>query len=213
MANLSQDNCTIITKHPLTNSLDHLQDSLQKTEQSYKTSSLSFNDTANSPDLGPQKVVLMLLFTLQSHEVALDLHSKTEYRDIVSELSALFRRVQNGNFNYKHYHGLSQLVIKQASDVDIWNAVFDLITTVSWTTPPTSIPASYNDTSIMISSSSFQGSKQTQRIIKSAMFYEIKECMYHKVNYFFKKYFEGQYWSHKSKAIYNAMKKQYRDGQ
>ena len=107
---------------------------------------------------------------------------------------------------------LSQLVIKQASDVDIWNAVFNLIITVSHTTPFTSISAFYNNISVTISFFFFQGSEQIWRIIKSVMFYEIKGCMYCEVDDFFKKYFKGQCWSHKSKVIYNVMKKQYRSG-
>lgn len=44
------------------------------------------------------------------------------------------------------------------------------------------------------------------------MFYEIKGCAYRNVGGFFEKYFEGRPWSRKSKAIYNAVKKQYRGG-
>ena len=42
------------------------------------------------------------------------------------------------------------------------------------------------------------------------MFYEIKGCTYRDVDGFFEKYFERRPWSCKSKAIYNAMKKQYK---
>ena len=42
------------------------------------------------------------------------------------------------------------------------------------------------------------------------MFYEIKGCTYRDVGGFFEKYFEGRPWSRKSKAIYNAVKTQYR---
>lgn len=120
------------------------------------------------------------------HEAALDLRSKTGSEGIASELSALFRCVRKGNFIYEHYRALSRLVIKQASDVDIWNAVFDLITTVSRTTPPTSLPVSFDGTPIMISTSSFQGSEQTRKIIESAISYEIKGCTYRDVDGFLK---------------------------
>ena len=212
MANLSQNDRNIITEHPLDTSLDHLREPLRKTEQSYKPSSLSFDGAADSPNLDPQKVISRLLYTLQGHEVALDLRSKIGNNDIASELSELFKRVRSGRYNYEHYRALSHLVVKQASDVDIWNAVLNLIITVSRTTPPTSIPVSFDGTPITISSSSFQGSEQTRKIIESAMFYEIKGCTYRDVDGFFEKYFEGRCWSSKSKAIYNAMKKQYRGG-
>jgi len=90
--------------------------------------------------------------------------------------------------------------------------ISNLITTVSRTTTPTSVPVSFDGTPITISSSSFQGSEQTRRIIESAMFYEIKGCTYRDVDGFFEKYFEGRRWSRKSQAIYNAVKKQYRGG-
>ena len=153
-----------------------------------------------------------LLNTLQGHEVAYNLRSKIGSENTASKLSRLFSRVQNGDFKYEHYHTLSQLVIKQAPDVDIWNAVLNLIITVSRTSPPTSIPLSYDSTPITVSSSSFQGSEQTRRIIESAMFYEIKRCTYRDVDGFFEKYFEGPRWSRRSKAIYNAVNKQYRGG-
>lgn len=212
MANLSQNDRNIIAEHPLDTSLDHLREPLRKTEQSYKSSSLSFDGAADVPNLGPQKVISRLLYALQGHEVALDLRSKIGNNDIASELSELFKHVRSGRYNYEHYRALSRLVIKQASDVDIWNAVFDLIITVSRTTPPTSIPPSFDGTPITISSSSFQGSEQTRKIIESAMFYEIKGCTYRDVDGFFEKYFEGRRWSRKSKEIYNAVKKQYRGG-
>ena len=44
------------------------------------------------------------------------------------------------------------------------------------------------------------------------MFYEIKGCTYRDVDGFFEKYFEGRRWSRKSKAIYSAVKKQYKGG-
>lgn len=144
--------------------------------------------------------------------MALDLRSRIGNSNVATELSKLFGLVQSDRYNYEHYRALSRLVAKQASDVDIWNAVFDLITTVSRTTPPTSVPVSFDGTPITISSSSFQGSEQTRRIIESAMFYEIKGYTYRDVDGFFEKYFEGRRWSRKSQAIYNAVKKQYRGG-
>lgn len=119
MANLSQEDRNIIAEHPLDTSLDHLREPLRKIEQSYKGGSLSFDSAADGPELGPQKVISMLLYTLQGHEVALDLKSKTGSRDIASKLSTLFRRVRNSNFNYEHYRALSRFIIKQASDIGI----------------------------------------------------------------------------------------------
>jgi hypothetical protein len=53
------------------------------------------------------------------HKVAFNLRSKTGSGDISSELSTLFKRVRNGNFDYEHYRALSRLVIKKALEVEI----------------------------------------------------------------------------------------------
>jgi len=212
MANLSQNDHSIIAEHPLDTSLDHLREPLRKIEQSYKPGSLSDNGAVDSPDLVPQKAISRLLYTLQGHEVALDLRSKTGNGDIASELSTLFRRVRNGDFSYEHYRALSRLVIKQAPDVDIWNAVLNLITTVSRVTPPTSIPISYDGTPIIHSSASQQGAEQTRRLLEGRIFEEVSRCTYRNVGGFFRKYFEGKEWSKRSKDIYNTMKSRHVDG-
>ncbi|KAL2050081.1 hypothetical protein ABVK25_009691 [Lepraria finkii] len=212
MANLSQNDRNIIAEHPLDKCLEHLRDPLRKAEQNYSPGSFPSDGTVNSQAQGPQKAISQLLNALGGHEVAYDLSSKMGNSNIATELSKLFGLVQSGRYIFEHYRALLRLVIKEASDVDIWNAVFDLITTVSQITPPISIPVSSDSTPVTISSLSFQGSKQTRRIIESAMFYEIKGCTYRDIDSFFKKYFEGRRWSSKSKAIYNTMKKKYRGG-
>ncbi|KAL9596264.1 MAG: hypothetical protein Q9179_004676 [Wetmoreana sp. 5 TL-2023] len=163
MASLSPDDRAIIAKHPLDISLDHLREPLRKIEQSYKPSSFSYNGTVESPDVGPQKAISRLLYTLQGHEVALDLRSKIGNSNVATELSKLFGLVQSGRYNYEHYRALSRLVVKQAADIDIWNAVLNLIITVSRITPPTSIPVSFDGTHITFLSSSFQSSEQDHR--------------------------------------------------
>ena len=216
MVNLSQSDLDIIVEHPLDKCLDYLQDPLRKAEQNHRSDSLLYDGIVNrgSQDQESRKTISGLLCALQGHEVAFNLRSKTKSEDVASDLSALFRCVRNGNFNYEHYRALSRLVVKQASDVDIWDAVLELIITVFRTTPSTSNPVSFDDTSVTISSSSssFQDSEQTRQIIESAMFYEIKRCTYRDVDGFFEKYFEGRRWSCKSKTIYSAVKKQYRRG-
>ena len=212
MAALSQNDRNIIAEHPLDTSLDHLREPLRKTEKIYKPGSLSFDGAADSSDYEPQEAISKLLLALMGHKVAFNLRSKIGNKDIASELSELFKHVRSGRYNYEHYRALLRLVVKKASDVDIWDAVIDLIITVSRTTPPTSIPPSFDSTPVTISSSSFQSSEQTRKIIESAMFYEIKGCTYRNVGGFFEKYFDGRQWSRKSKEIYNAVKKQYKAG-
>lgn len=119
--------------------LDRLRDSLRrairdpfrKAKQSYGPSSTSDNGAGDTRDQGPLKAVSRLLSILQAHDVALTLRSKTGAGDLASELSNPFRRVRNGDFNYQQYCPLSLLVIKNASDLDIWDAVFSLIKSIS----------------------------------------------------------------------------------
>ncbi|MCJ1367486.1 hypothetical protein MMC16_006619 [Acarospora aff. strigata] len=147
MANLSQDDRDIIEKYPLDNSLDHLREALRGVEQSYDA---KVDDSGQ----GAQKAISRLLYTLQGHEVALGARSKTSNENVASELSTLFRRVQNRDFQYEHYRPLVRLVVRKASEVDIWGAVFNLIVTVSRLTPPASIAPSYDGTPVTHSSAS-----------------------------------------------------------
>ena len=167
MANLSQTDRAVIGSQPLDGCLNHLRDSLEKVDQSYKLNSTS---------------------------------------DLASELSTLFRRVRNGDFNYQQYRPLSLLVIKKAPDLDIWDAVFDLIRSTSLITPPMSIPPSFDGTPIIYSSASMQGDEQTKRLLENSLFNEIKNCTYQNVRGFFTKYFKGKEWSKRSKDIYQALK-------
>ncbi|KAL9125176.1 MAG: hypothetical protein Q9217_005580 [Psora testacea] len=208
MANLSQNDRNILAEHPLDECLDHLQAPLRKAEQNYRQGSLSYDSTVDSHNQGPQKTISRLLYTLQGHEAALDLRSKTGSEDIASELSALFRRVRKGNFIYEHYRALSRLVVKQAPDVDIWNAVVELITTVSRTTPPTSIPVSFDGTPITHSSASQQGSEQTRKLVEARIFEELRYRTYRNVGGYFSKYFEGKTWTEKGKEIYRVVQDQ-----
>lgn len=212
MANLSQNDRNIIGVHPLGKCLDHLRDPLERAEQTYEPNPLSHDDVVNSTDSDPQKAISSLLTTLETHDVALDLRSKIGSGFIVSDLVELRRRVRNGNFNYEHHRALSCLVVKQASDVDIWNAVFDLITTVSRTTPSTSIPLSFDGTPITNSSASQQDDEQTQALVEQRIFEEIRGCTHKDVENFFSKYFEGKHWTERTKEIYKAVQGRHADG-
>ena len=133
MANLLPDDRDIIEKYPLKNALDHLQDALRRGESSY-------DGAVDSSDQGSQKATSRLLAALMGQEVALDLRSKVGNRNMASELATLLGRVRKGDFNYDHYRALVRLVIQRAPDLNIWSAVFHLITNISQLTPPTSIP-------------------------------------------------------------------------
>ncbi|RMZ90273.1 hypothetical protein DV736_g2493, partial [Chaetothyriales sp. CBS 134916] len=100
----------------------------------------------------------------------------------------------NGGFEYKHFRSPSQLVIRRAADVGIWGAVITLIRTISQSTPPPSVPPSFDNTPITHSSASQQGPEQTRQKIKSRIFEEICSCTHRSVEELRAKYFESKNW-------------------
>lgn len=135
--NLTYNDRVIIGQHPLSDSLDYLREFLQKIEQTY-AKSLSYEKS----DQEPRIAISQLLFILWRNDAALELHSKTINLNIRSELWTLICQAQTGYLDYEHYRVLSQLVIEQAPDVDIWSAVIDVIARTrpakAVTTPPPS---------------------------------------------------------------------------
>ncbi|EDN02619.1 predicted protein [Histoplasma mississippiense (nom. inval.)] len=126
-----------------------------------------------------QDAVSQLLSTFQGEKAAFNLRSKISSRDIAFELSRLFERVRNGDFNYTYYRPLMTLVIKKAPDHDIWSAVLDLITRLPRVTPtPASVPPAFNSTPITHTSASQQGAEQTRKLIEARVFEEIRDCAY-----------------------------------
>ena len=197
MLKLSQQDRDIIAKYPLKDGLDFLRDKLSATDK----------PPADSGINGPQKAISLLLAALMGHEAAYNLESKDGSTDLASELSKAFTRIRTDPFNHEYFRPLSLLVIEKAADTDIWEAVFALLSTFAHTTPPPSSPASWDDTPVTRSSSSFQGSEQTRRILDPALFYEIQHCTYRNVDGFFEKYFESKSWERRSKVIFSSVRR------
>lgn len=198
MANLSQDDLAVIAEHPLDDCLDPLLDLLRKAEHNSSPSSTSEKGAGDTGDQGLLKAVSRLLYTLQGHDVALTLRSKTGNGDLASELSTLFRRVRNGCLNYQQYRPLLLLVTKKTPDSDIWNAVFDLIRSISQSTPPASINSiqtSFYGTPRIRSSASFRDSQQTRNLIRAPVLEELSGRTFVDVKQFYTKYFENKEWS------------------
>ena len=214
MAQLSQSERDIIEEYPLNDTLNRFRDVLREAEEPFMSGSTSRHQTTNGiekPRLFAAAMV-QLLHSLDGSEVAINLSSRTGSQDLASDLLALRRRIQKGDFDYEYYRPLSRLVIKNAPDVDIWTAVLDLINTLSHVTPPGTITPSYDGTPVTRSSASFQGSEQTRAILKDALFGEIQNCTYQGVEGFFEKYFKGKRWSEQANGIYNAIKERHVDG-
>ena len=192
-------------------SLDHLRKSLQDAEQSYSSTSDPHDEPDNS-EQDRQDIISRLLYAFQGTKAAFRLLSKTSSHDVASELSHIFWRIRKGDFNYSYYRPLVRLVLQEASDCEIWSAVFDLIATLSRVTPPASVPATFDDTPITHSSASQQGAEQTREVVERKVFEEIRLCTYRDVEGFFEKYFEGKNWTRRALDVYEAMKDRHVEG-
>jgi hypothetical protein len=67
MADFSQNDRNMIAKHPLKGALDHLRETLENVEQSYKCNPTPYELT---DDQGPKKALSRLLAASMGHEVA-----------------------------------------------------------------------------------------------------------------------------------------------
>ncbi|EDN05787.1 predicted protein [Histoplasma mississippiense (nom. inval.)] len=192
--NMVCDDRDIVAKHPLSDSIDRLQRQLRGAEQAYDVS-------ANPQDEICHRAISKLLTTLMGEEAAFNLRSRVSDQNVDSDLAGLFKRLRQGHFNYHYYRALAQLVIQKAPDINIWKAVLNLTVTISRSTPPASVPPSFDGTPVKSTSSSQKGSEQTRELVNPRIFEEIRGCTFRDVEGFFDKYFEGKDWSDKADAI------------
>ncbi|EDN11221.1 predicted protein [Histoplasma mississippiense (nom. inval.)] len=173
MAGLSQEDRIIIKNHPLTNLVDRLQDALQEAERIYESRLIFYNGAVDSLDQLFQNVISKLVYTLQGEGAAYSLPSRINDGNMASDLAQLFERLQKAKetFRYNDYQPLVHLIIQRPStesqnaepwNFDVWKAVFTLIDTLPQrTTPPASVPPSFDSTPVKSTSSSQKGSEQT----------------------------------------------------
>ncbi|RMZ88367.1 hypothetical protein DV736_g4410, partial [Chaetothyriales sp. CBS 134916] len=101
----------------------------------------------------------------------------------LTDLALVRIRVAKGDFEYKHFRSLSQLVIRRGADVDIWGAVITLIRTIS-----------------------YSGREQTLQRIEGRIFEEICFCTHRAVEGFHAKYFESKNWSRRAAKMWDTAK-------
>ncbi|KKZ62396.1 hypothetical protein EMCG_03191 [[Emmonsia] crescens] len=219
MVELSQEDRNIIKNHPLTDSVDRLRGVLQEAEKIYESRLISYEGAIDSLDQLYQGVTLALLSALQKEGVACNLHSRIDDGKLESDLEHLVERLKKakGNFKYNEYRPLVRLVIQRPSniiqdvdkwDIDIWEAIFNLIDNIPRsTTPPANVPPSFDSTPVKSTSSSQKGSEQTRELVNPRIFEEICGCTFRGVDTFrdvegfFDKYFEKKDWSDKVDTI------------
>ncbi|EDN11291.1 predicted protein [Histoplasma mississippiense (nom. inval.)] len=211
MAGLSQEDRNIIKNHPLTNLVDRLRGALQEAERIYE-SRLIYDGADESLDQLYRNAISKLLSALQGEDAAYSLRSRVSNGDMVSDLAHLVERLRKAqeNFKYGDYRPLVNLVIQRPPtesqnvetwNFDVWKAVFTLIDNAPRTTPPASVPPSFDGTPVKSTSSSQKGSEQTLELVNPRIFEEIRGCTFRDVKGFFEKYFEEKNWSSKADAI------------
>ncbi|EDN09008.1 predicted protein [Histoplasma mississippiense (nom. inval.)] len=212
MAGLSHEDRKIIKNHPLTNLVDRLRNALQEAERIYE-SRLIYDGADESLDQLYRNAISKLLSALLGEDAAYSLRSRMSNGNMASDLAHLVERLQKakGNFRYDEYRLLVRLVIQRPPDdelqgvekwnIDIWTAVFNLIDNAPRTTPPASVPPSFDGTPVKSTSSSQKGSEQTHELVNLRIFEEICGCTFRDVKGFFNKYFEEKDWSGKADAI------------
>ena len=188
MANLSQNDRTIIAGHPLDISFDHLWEPLRNAEQDYRPRSISHDVSVGSLDSVLQKAISRLFNVLRP-------------RGCLSPL------LKDWKWQYSHWIFKTFWTQFNAAVTIIKTTVRDHALSsdeppMSTSGTPSSISlfqspeqpllqvflfVSFDGIPITKSSSFFQGSEQTRRIIEPEMFYETKSCPYRDVDGFFHK--------------------------
>ena len=219
MALLSKDELEIVADNPL-DSLSNVRDGFCSAEDVKESDAKHHNPNLDAAPRYPtvyKGAMDKLLATLHSSRVSIILASRTGKDALASDLTAIRLRLTNkagsstNEIDYKQLRPLSQLVIKEAPDADIWNAFISLVTTIndaSISSPQTS-RSTRDDTPFTISSSSYEGAEQTRAKIEERMIDEIRYCTYEDVPSFHAKYFTGQRWNKKAESVWKEAKKQY----
>ncbi|EFY84958.1 serine/threonine-protein kinase Sgk2 [Metarhizium acridum CQMa 102] len=212
MANLTPAEHEIINGNPLGDSLSSVREALREAERATQQEASQSDDSTPAP--GRPRLFMAaigkLFVILSGSDVSLLLASRTGRDALASDLTAVRLRVLKGDFEYKHFRSLSQFVIRQAPDLDVWAAVIALVRSISHSTPPPSLPPSL-ETPITHSSASQQGSEQTRRKIEPRVFEEIRHCTYRAVDGFHEKYFTGHKWNRRAKRVWQSVKSHYSD--
>lgn len=210
MAHVTPQERLEIERNPLGDSISVVRDALCDAELAVASQEGSDADSADEPGRPRLFVAAIgkLLSILSASDVSLTLASRTGRDALASDLTAIRVRVQKGDVDHKVFRPLSQLVIKQEPDAKIWEAAIVVILSITQSTPPPSLPSSF-DTPITHSSASQQGSEQTRGKIEPRVFEEIRYCTYRAVEGFHEKYFEGRPWSRRAKRVYKASQQYY----
>ncbi|KAI0467048.1 serine/threonine-protein kinase Sgk2 [Xylaria cf. heliscus] len=178
---LSEEQTRVIADNPLGDTLESVRVKLR-----------------DCTDVLSKGIVARLLGALVGSSAALKFRAPDgNGNDGVPERLVLLRRkVGEGVIQLDPFRPLVCHVVDKSSDINIWQAVFNIIETLtdSTLTPPLySIAPTFRGTPIKNSSSRLADS-ETREIVEEELFNEIKNCTFRNVGGFWGKFFDPKSW-------------------
>ncbi|KAG6263252.1 hypothetical protein E4U48_006844 [Claviceps purpurea] len=197
MADLIEEERRIILDNPLGHSLDSVREALRNAEEDAQGE--AFDAERSNPWL---EAVLELVIALYASKACRWLASRIEKRrHLPSNLGDICTRLENHELPIQVFRPLSQLVLNQASDIDIWTAVIVMVDTQNKDTPPTYHPLSWPPF------------KYTATEADAEVFIEICNSTHCAVGGFHQKYFEGHEWNSRAAEVWQRAKHLYSDSE
>ncbi|KAL7937847.1 serine/threonine-protein kinase Sgk2 [Trichoderma chlorosporum] len=181
---LTEQQIKIISERPLNDTLTHLQVKLRDLK----------------PDHVWQEDIASLLGALLVSPAAFSLASPNYAGSVAARLLSIAQLLHGGGLTLEQFRPLMSSVVDNAPDVDIWDAVLNLIETLSPLTPPSSVVPTYRGTPVKSSSSQLADSR-TRDIFERGLFFEIKDCVYRNVQGFWDKFFDSSSWCKEKKQM------------
>ncbi|KAI3331206.1 serine/threonine-protein kinase Sgk2 [Ustulina deusta] len=186
---LSQQAKDVISELPLKDTLDHIRHRLCD------------SDIANPR----QEDVTNLLSALVISPTAFSLPFPDGNGNVAAKLFPIQQQVRGGLVKPDHFCALVRHVVSKSSDLDIWEAVFDVIDNLSaLTPPPSSIAPTFQGTPVR-SSSSRLSDGETRDIVERELFFEIRDCTFRNVGGFRDKFFNTKNWHKGQKEMLEAV--------
>jgi hypothetical protein len=162
-----------------------------------------------------EDLILDLIVALQTLPAARVLHSRIDSKALLrADLFSLGSKVGSNDFDDKDTIPLVELVVNNAPDIEIWDAVFEQLARIRLkvTTLPSAIENTAFDTPLRSSSASQSGTEQTHDEVDQRILEELTGRVYYDVDGFYERYFEGKAWTNKARDIYKASMTQYTEG-
>ena len=165
-----------------------------------------------------KNLLLDLILALQNQTAARILRSQIGDRTLAGDLGILYGRVDSNQLDLASAIPLVEQAVKNepdaptSNDVDIWQAVFELVARTNPATPPTACEKILSDTPLRSSSASQRGIEQTHNEVDQRILEELTGRVHYDIGGFYERYFEGKAWTNNGRDIYEESRAQYTEG-